>query len=68
LSISKDPPPEHLAIAWHLLLEKTRYQGKSFKASIKRAFDAIAKKCDSDSAEHNQVRKDIDKIRKEFDL
>jgi hypothetical protein len=57
-----------MAIAWHLLLERTRYTGKNFKTSIKMAFAAIEDKCNSDSAEHARVRKDVSTIRKEFDL
>lgn len=68
MNTPKEPPPEHLALAWHLLLEKTRYSGKNFKSSLKRAFDSIAAQCGSDSDEHRQVNKDIEKIKKEFNL
>jgi len=61
-------PPEHMALAWTLLLERTRFTGKSLADSLNQAFTKIEEKCNGDHAEHAQVRKDIATLRKEFDL
>lgn len=68
MSKSREVPPEHMALAWHIMLERTRYKGRNFKSSMKRAFAAIEEKCNTDQSEHKQVRKDIETLRKEFNL
>lgn len=63
-----DIPPEHMTLAWTLLLERTRYEGESLAVSLSRAFRHIEKRFSGDQTEHVQVRSDIEKIRKEFNI
>lgn len=65
---TEDVPPEHMVLAWTLLLERTRFTGKSLADSVNQAFAKIEEKFNEDRAEHAQIRKDITTLRKEFNL
>lgn len=57
-----------MTLAWHLMLERSRYEGEDFVESLKQAFEQIEKKYAEDNEQHKRIREEVIALRKELNL